>query len=256
MAQGDINIANQGFPSFRADLNDQLEALVTNSSGATEPSTTYPYQWWMDTSTTPNTLRQRNGANDAWIEVGTFDQSANEFVPNGALVLTGDQDAGGVKNFTGNIQLSGSQVYARSNILDTVSQSGGVPTGGIIERGSNANGEFVKYADGTVHMSLAYPYTTGSVNSLVFEDPVALPTTVINFVEGTASVADLFPSAKAFVIHSPYTGGSSETNADRVKVLFGASVPASDTVRLVHRAVFSNSGNLQTALVFVEGRWF
>jgi hypothetical protein len=149
MAQGDINIANQGFPSFRADLNDQLEALVTNSSGATDPDTTFPYQWWMDTSTTPNTLRQRNGADDAWIVVGTFDQSANEFVPNGALVLTGDQDAGGVKNFTGNIQLSGSQVYARSNILDTVSQSGGVPTGGIIERGSNANGEFVKFADGT-----------------------------------------------------------------------------------------------------------
>ena len=35
-------------------------------------------------------------------------------------------------------------------LLGTVSQSGGVPTGAIIERGSNANGEFVKYADGTM----------------------------------------------------------------------------------------------------------
>jgi len=34
-------------------------------------------------------------------------------------------------------------------ILGTVSQSGGVPTGAIIQRGSNANGEFVRYADGT-----------------------------------------------------------------------------------------------------------
>ncbi|QCI15517.1 phage tail protein [Pseudomonas putida] len=34
-------------------------------------------------------------------------------------------------------------------ILGTVSQSGGVPTGAIIERGSNANGEYVRYADGT-----------------------------------------------------------------------------------------------------------
>jgi hypothetical protein len=40
-------------------------------------------------------------------------------------------------------------VYHTNNILSTVSQSGGVPTGGIIEQGSNANGEFVKYADGT-----------------------------------------------------------------------------------------------------------
>lgn len=34
-------------------------------------------------------------------------------------------------------------------LLGTVSQSGGVPTGAIIERGSNANGEYVRFADGT-----------------------------------------------------------------------------------------------------------
>lgn len=37
----------------------------------------------------------------------------------------------------------------RGNILGTVSQSGGIPTGAVIERGSNANGEYVKFADGT-----------------------------------------------------------------------------------------------------------
>lgn len=40
--------------------------------------------------------------------------------------------------------------YAPSNIVGTVSQSGGVPTGAIIERGSNANGEYTKFADGTM----------------------------------------------------------------------------------------------------------
>lgn len=39
--------------------------------------------------------------------------------------------------------------YSAGNILGTVSQSGGVPTGAIIQRGSNANGEFVRFADGT-----------------------------------------------------------------------------------------------------------
>ena len=38
---------------------------------------------------------------------------------------------------------------ALANILGTVSQSGGVPTGAIIQHGSNANGEFVRLADGT-----------------------------------------------------------------------------------------------------------
>lgn len=35
-------------------------------------------------------------------------------------------------------------------IVGTVSQSGGVPNGSIYERASNANGEYVKYADGTM----------------------------------------------------------------------------------------------------------
>lgn len=34
--------------------------------------------------------------------------------------------------------------------LGTVSESGGVPTGSIIESGSNANGNYIKYADGTM----------------------------------------------------------------------------------------------------------
>jgi hypothetical protein len=38
---------------------------------------------------------------------------------------------------------------AMRSILGTVSQSGGVPTGALIERGSNANGEYVRLADGT-----------------------------------------------------------------------------------------------------------
>ena len=34
-------------------------------------------------------------------------------------------------------------------VLGTVSQSGGVPTGAIIERGSNSLGEYIRFADGT-----------------------------------------------------------------------------------------------------------
>ena len=41
-------------------------------------------------------------------------------------------------------------IYNSRNLLGTVSQSSGIPTGAIIERGSNANGEYVKFADGTM----------------------------------------------------------------------------------------------------------
>ncbi|MFQ2317048.1 tail fiber protein [Aeromonas caviae] len=41
-------------------------------------------------------------------------------------------------------------VVATSNVVGTVSQSSGVPTGAIIERGTFTGGEYVKYADGTM----------------------------------------------------------------------------------------------------------
>jgi hypothetical protein len=41
------------------------------------------------------------------------------------------------------------EVFHQGNAVGTVSQASGVPTGAIIERGSNANGTFVRFADGT-----------------------------------------------------------------------------------------------------------
>jgi hypothetical protein len=40
--------------------------------------------------------------------------------------------------------------FNQNNILGTVSQTAGVPTGAIIESGSNANGSYVELADGTL----------------------------------------------------------------------------------------------------------
>ena len=41
-------------------------------------------------------------------------------------------------------------IYESGNLLGPVTQSGGAPTGAVIERGANANGEYVKFADGTL----------------------------------------------------------------------------------------------------------
>jgi hypothetical protein len=71
--QADLNVANQSGLAFRQDLNNQLLALGTLMSGSSAPSTTYAYMLWADTSTSPATIKQRNGANSAWIVVGTAD---------------------------------------------------------------------------------------------------------------------------------------------------------------------------------------
>ena len=59
-----------------------------------------------------------------------------------------------MRMYIGSINSSGeqstwSEIFGQKNILGTVSQSGGVPTGAVIERGSNANGGYVRFADGT-----------------------------------------------------------------------------------------------------------
>lgn len=48
-----------------------------------------------------------------------------------------------------NLLRGGSQVFSRNNLLGAVSQSGGVPTGALIETGSNANGRYLRLPDGT-----------------------------------------------------------------------------------------------------------
>lgn len=72
MAQHDYIISNQTFPSYRNDHNNSLSAIVSKNSGASEPSTTYAYQWWYDS--TNDILKIRNADNDAWINFATFDQ--------------------------------------------------------------------------------------------------------------------------------------------------------------------------------------
>lgn len=49
-----------------------------------------------------------------------------------------------------------SELYHQGSVVGTVSQTAGKPTGAIIERGSNANGEYVKFADGTMICTHGY----------------------------------------------------------------------------------------------------
>lgn len=70
MATHDYVIANGTGAAVRSDLNGALAAIVSNNSSASEPSPTYAYMWWADTTT--GLLKQRNSANAAWITIGTL----------------------------------------------------------------------------------------------------------------------------------------------------------------------------------------
>lgn len=91
MSQHDLNIANQGFPAFRADLNNALAALGTLSSGATEPSTTYANQLWYDTAN--DQIKIRNEDDDAWITILTLNQTTDAVSSFSGLVIGTDVQA-------------------------------------------------------------------------------------------------------------------------------------------------------------------
>ena len=73
MAQSDQVVQNATFPSVRADINDNLAALFSQSSGNTAPTVTVAFQPWVDNSSSPPVWKVRNGANSAWITVGVLD---------------------------------------------------------------------------------------------------------------------------------------------------------------------------------------
>lgn len=76
MSQHDMDIANQGFPAFRSDLNNALQALASASSGTSAPSTTYANMLWYDT--TNDILKIRNEDDDAWISILKLDQTNDD----------------------------------------------------------------------------------------------------------------------------------------------------------------------------------
>ena len=67
MAQHDYVINNDSGANVRADINNALLAISSNNSGSSAPSTTYAYEWFLDTSN--NLLKIRNAANNAYITV-------------------------------------------------------------------------------------------------------------------------------------------------------------------------------------------
>lgn len=136
MAQHDGVIDNASGAAVRADLNNYLNAAMSNNSGSTTPTTTYPHQWWFDTST--NLLKQRNAANTAWVSVAKKDGAGWQPYYKGANAdtvfaklsgaslasptLTGTVTISGASTFTGNVDM---QADAKVASLYTAGVTGG-----------------------------------------------------------------------------------------------------------------------------------
>lgn len=128
-APNDVELVVGGVGAIRANANDvgsELQFRIGSGGTYLEPGLYF-------------------GATNVANPPGMFwDGSAFGFANAGAVHL---KVKNGAELYIGNDETK--LVYHKTNILGTVSYSGG-NTGAIIENGSNANGEYIKFADGTM----------------------------------------------------------------------------------------------------------
>ncbi len=130
------------------------------------------------------------------------------------------------------------EVYARGGILGPVSSdASGVPTGAIIERGINSNGEFIKFADGTMICTFEATATqqTSSPWGNIYLSPLQ-----------TYSYAAPFVAKPRVAIASPFGGGSS--------VAWGVLQNVSLSSVSLYAVSAVNSGSVNPSFIAV-GRW-
>lgn len=95
------------------------------------------------------------------------------------------------------------RVLRNHNILGTVGQSSGVPTGALIERGSNANGEYVRFADGTQICT----WSSGSVGPIDTASGNVFRSGAITWSAYPAAFTAVTPKVIWTVDHPAGTGG-------------------------------------------------
>lgn len=131
--------------------------------------------------------------------------------------------------------------YYRTNILGTVSQSSGVPTGALIEAGSNASGNFVKFADGTMIctrlVNLGSVAVTAAVGSLFNAISGALPYAATFIASPDVTIKVVAPSGAMWA-----SGGSTFPTASGTQP-FAILSPTSTTATIAVQ-------------VLAIGRWF
>ena len=161
MATHDYNLANATGAAFRADLNNALSAVASNNSNATDPATTFAYQWYVDTG--DDTLKIRNAANNAYINVSTVGGIGTVnlgLAPTASPTFTGDV----VINSTSALQIPSG----------TTAQRPGSPTAGDLRFNSDTNS--AEIYNGTSFTAVGGGATGGGSDACFYENDLTVTT--------------------------------------------------------------------------------
>ena len=236
-------------------LADQAQLLINSTEPIVPAGTTAQYyrgdKTWQTLNNTAVGLGSVNNTSDASKPVSTAQQTALNLKANLASPIFTGTVGGVTKAMVGlanadntsdaSKPVSTAQAaaiaarYGKNNILGTVSQSAGVPTGAVIERGSNANGEYVRFADGTQICTL-------SLNDKAL---------AANFVGSLGTM--IFP---ATFIAAPHLSGSAGPNT----TFDWYGVTGFTDLTTVSVAVAGRNGSTAQTAIFIRavavGRWF
>jgi hypothetical protein len=178
MAQADGIVSNGSGAAVRADINNQLAAVFTNHSGTTEPTTTYAYQFWADT--TNNLLKIRNSTNSGWVTLrqldGEFDTLPVENGTNSAPSIyfkASGTDSGFYSPGTDQVAVStvGVERVNFNAATEVVFNDTGADVDFRIEGDTDANLFKVDAgADEVSISSIAYPKTDGTADQSLVTD--------------------------------------------------------------------------------------
>lgn len=142
--------------------------------------------------------------------------------------------------------------YGPGNLLGAVSQSAGVPQGAVIERGTNANGDYTRFADGT-QICLA----TLSVGSVI----AAGDGSWANPYRSSPDLTWTFPAAFSvtpMVIGRAIPPASASASSDRrraIACLGRANTLAMYQVNVTRVSTAADADSFEVGMIAV-GRWF
>lgn len=145
------------------------------------------------------------------------------------------------------LAFTGADAPAVRDIVGTVAQSGGIPTGALIEGGSNANGVYVRWSDGT---QICVGVTDEQTTDTVFM--AGSPTTLYyNTTPCAGTFAAAFAAAPKVIFNGVRSDGAGSLR------LTGASVGVpSTTAPGLLRSVSNLSTHKVTHQYLALGRWF
>jgi len=89
--------------------------------------------------------------------------------------------------------------YGPGNVLGAVSESGGVPTGAVIEQGLNAQGDYIRFADGTQICTASVALDINQTNAALFWSGTVYHDFAMPFVGTPAASGSLESSTNGWV---------------------------------------------------------